>query len=82
MVSVSQGLAYQRRFEAIRETRTAQWHQWSGQDVFECLEGCPSSGERSDTWPRWDDATWTDEWKYTWVDMWDKVPTVSIFFYL
>ncbi|KAL6339448.1 hypothetical protein AAG906_032983 [Vitis piasezkii] len=28
-----------------------------GQDVSGCLEGCPSSGERSDTWPSWDDAT-------------------------
>ncbi|RVW34412.1 hypothetical protein CK203_092159 [Vitis vinifera] len=53
----SKGLAYQRRFEAIRETRAAQWHQWSGQDVSGCLEGCPSSGERSDMWPSWDDAT-------------------------
>ena len=57
LVSISQGLAYQRRFEAIRETRAAQWRQWSGQDVSGCLESCPSSGERSDMWLSWDDAT-------------------------
>ena len=38
-------------------------------------EGCPNSDERSDTWSNWDDAIWTDAWRYTWVGTWEKAPT-------
>ena len=55
--------------------RAAQWRKWSRQDASKCLEGCSSSDERSDMWPNWDDATWTDAWKYSWVNMWDKAST-------
>ena len=27
-------------------------------------------------WPSWDNATWTDAWMYSWVDTWDKAPTM------
>ena len=72
---VSHGLVYQRRLEAIRRVRATQWHKWPRKDVPGCLEGRPSSGERGDTWPSQDDATWTNTWMCSWVDMWDKAPT-------
>ena len=76
LVSISHGLVYQRRLEAIKRVWAAQWHKLSEQNVPRCLEGHPSSGERGDTWPSRYYATWTDTWMCSWVDTWDKAPTM------
>ena len=48
-VSDSHRLAYQRVFGTVREIWFARWCKWSRQGVSGCLEGYPSSNERSDT---------------------------------
>ena len=40
----------------------------------ECLGSRLDSDERFDTWLSRNDATWTDAWKYLWVDTWEKAP--------
>ena len=49
LVSVSHGLVYKKKLEAIKEVRAAQWRKWSKQDVPGCLEGHPDNDERCDT---------------------------------
>lgn len=77
-MSDSHRLIYQRGFGTVREIWSSWWRKWSGQGVSECLEGCPDSDERSDTWSSWDGAMWTDAWKYSWVDTWNKASTFAI----
>ena len=47
----------------------------SGYSAPGCLEGCPDSNGRSDTWFNNGIATWIDVWICTWADTWEKVPT-------
>ena len=75
-MSDSHHLAYQRGFRTIRDIWSTWWGKWCEHDVSECLKGCSSGGERSDTWSSKDAAMWTDAWKHSWVDTWDMAPIV------